>query len=571
MGPWQGLQVILTCLKRVCRRSVPPEPLASLGSHFPPFAPLHDPTQAAGRGDAMGRKRGRRRDSPRVWQHRPLRPGILHETFPASSLGRVRAKSAVVGGPWRGRGGARVARSCGGGARLGLGARAWSVGARGLGVGVGVGVGAGRRARAPGFYVGIGAVRGATQGRALPGLPGGRQLPGRTGMAPPPPSPQLLLLATLAGLLGPSEVVAEPEEEVGARCPEGLWPLPPQVSPRVTYARRSRWQAEDVRFFYHPCAHPWLKLQLALLAHVCVVQPSLAADPSLTQERPLVLAAWGVVLEMAWIEPARAAHLLKRRWRRRQRKKAWLYSDGLSGSLVPRPGRGRLCWRGCVQAPALAFTLWSWQPPGAEEATGGPRHLSPGGAKRRGLRAALGLRPTPSGPRFSSASPQSQGPQQPMLAARAAGGEAPSVPTPPVLSEGLGRNASSGLEAPVPKGQSSSGSCTCPGEASPAPQAAVPPRVARGPTPRTEEAAWAAMALTFLLVLLTLATLCTRLHRNFRRGDSIYWEPTADSQDTVAAVLKRRLLMPPRRVKRSRRRPLLPPTPDSGPDGDSSD
>ncbi|XP_059004058.1 tumor protein p53-inducible protein 13 isoform X2 [Mustela nigripes] len=362
-------------------------------------------------------------------------------------------------------------------------------------------------------------------------------------MAPPPPSPQLLLLATLAGLLGPSEVVAEPEEEVGARCPEGLWPLPPQVSPRVTYERRSRWQAEDVRFFYHPCAHPWLKLQLALLAHVCVAQPSLAADPSLTQERPLVLAAWGVVLEMAWIEPARAAHLLKRRWRRRQRKKA----------------------------PALAFTLWSWQPPGAEEATGGPRHLSPGGAKRRGLRAALGLRPTPSGPRFSSTSPQSQGPRQPMLAARAAGDEAPSVPTPPVLSEGLGRNVSSRLEAPVPKGQSSSGSCTCPGEASPAPRAAVPPRVARGPTPRTEEAAWAAMALTFLLVLLTLATLCTRLHRNFRRGDSIYWEPTADSQDTVAAVLKRRLLMPPRRVKRSRRRPLLPPTPDSGPDGDSSD
>ncbi|XP_022365738.1 tumor protein p53-inducible protein 13 isoform X2 [Enhydra lutris kenyoni] len=347
-------------------------------------------------------------------------------------------------------------------------------------------------------------------------------------MAPPPPSPQLLLLAALAGLLGPSEVVAEPEEEVGARCPEGLWPLPPQVSPRVTYTRRSRWQ-------------------------------------------PLVLAAWGVVLEMAWIEPARAAHLLKRRWRQRQRKKAWLCSDGLSGSLVPRPGRGKLCWRGCVQAPALAFTLWSWWPPGAEEATRGPRHLSPGGAKRRGLRAALGLRPTPSGPRFSSASPQSQGPRQPMLAARAAGGEAPSVPTPPVLPEGLGGNASSRLEAPVPKGQSSSGSCRCPGEASPAPRAAAPPRVARGPTPRTEEAAWAAMALTFLLVLLTLATLCTRLHRNFRRGESIYWEPTADSQDTVAAVLKRRLLMPPRRVKRSRRRPLLPPTPDSGPDGDSSD
>lgn len=107
------------------------------------------------------------------------------------------------------------------------------------------------------------------------------------------------------------------------------------------------------------------------------------------------------------------------------------------------------------------------------------------------------------------------------------------------------------------------------------------------------------MALTFLLVLLTLATLCTRLHRNFRRSESIYWGPTADSQDTVAgettpsspspagvlsllsslpltsclptAVLKRRLPLPSRRIKRSRRRPLLPPTPDSGPDSESSD
>ncbi|XP_039107603.1 tumor protein p53-inducible protein 13 isoform X1 [Hyaena hyaena] len=393
-------------------------------------------------------------------------------------------------------------------------------------------------------------------------------------MAPPPPSPQLLLLAALAGLLGPSEVVAEPEEEAGASCPEGPWPLPPQVSPRVTYTRMSPWQAEDVRFLYHPCTHPWLKLQLALLAHVCVAQPSLAPDSSLTQERPLVLAAWGVVLELARIEPAWAAHWLKRRRRRRRlRKKAWFCSGSLSGSspLVPRPGRGRLCWRGCLQAPALAFTLRSWRPPGAEEAARGSRHLSPGGAKRRGLRAALGLQPTPSALRFPPASPRSLEAKQPVLAARGEGGDAPSGPTLPLLREGAGGNASSRIRAQVPKGQSSPGGCTCPNEASPAPRAAAPPRVARGPTPRTEEAAWAAMALTFLLVLLTLATLCTRLHRNFRRGESIYWEPTADSQDTVAAVLKRRLLPLPRRPKRSRRRPLLPPTPDSGPDGDSSD
>ncbi|XP_057392134.1 tumor protein p53-inducible protein 13 isoform X4 [Balaenoptera acutorostrata] len=370
-------------------------------------------------------------------------------------------------------------------------------------------------------------------------------------MAPPPPPPQLLLLAALAGLLGPSE-----------------------VSPRVTYTRVSPRQAEDVSFLYHPCAHPWLKLQLAFLAHICVAQPLLAPDSSLTQDRPLVLAAWGVALEMAWVEPAWAAHWLKRRRRRKQKKeKAWFRSDSFSGPypLVPAPGRGRLCRRGCVQAPALAFTLRSWRPPGVEVASRGPTQLFPSGAKRRGLRAALGLQPTPSALRFRSVSPRSMEAKQPMLGPQGARDNAPSVPTGPLLLGGPGSNVSSRLEAQVPKGQSSPGVCACPSQASPAARAAAPPRAARGPTPRTEEAAWAAMALTFLLVLLTLATLCTRLHRNFRRGESIYWEPTVDSQDTVAAVLKRRLLMPPRRVKRSRRRPLLPPTPDSGPDGDSSE
>nr|XP_010956640.1 PREDICTED: tumor protein p53-inducible protein 13 [Camelus bactrianus] len=371
-------------------------------------------------------------------------------------------------------------------------------------------------------------------------------------MAPPPPPPQLLLLAALAGLLGPSEVVAEPAEEAGTRCPEGLWPLPPQVSPRVTYTRMSPRQAEDVNFLYHPCVHPWLKLQLALLAHICVAQPSLVPDSSLTQDRPLVLAAWGVVLEMAWVEPAWAAHWLKRRRQRKQRKKAWFRSDSFSGpcSLVSLPGRGRLCWRGCVQAPALAFALRSWRPPGTEVVSRGPRHFFPSGAKRRGLRAALGLQPTPSALRFPSVSPWSLEAKQPMLGPQSEEGNAPSVPTVPLLPGEPGGNASARIEAQVPKGQSSPGGCACPNQASAAPRAAAPPRAARGPTPRTEEAAWAAMALTFLLVLLTLATLCTRLHRNFRRGESIYWEPTVDSRDTVAAVLKRRLLLPPRRVKR---------------------
>ncbi|XP_021568713.1 tumor protein p53-inducible protein 13 [Carlito syrichta] len=276
---------------------------------------------------------------------------------------------------------------------------------------------------------------------------------------------------------------------------------------------------------------------------------------------------------MAWVEPAWAAHWLKRRKRKQRKKKAWIHCDGLSGPspLVPTPGWRRLCRRGCAQALALAFALRSWRPPGTGVTFRGPRQPSPRGARRRGLRAALGLQPTHSAPRIPSASPSSVKAKLLMPGLPGEAGNTPSVPTVPVLPGGPGGNASSRTDPQVSNGQGSPGGCVCSSQASAAPRAAARPRAARGPTPRTEEAAWAAMALTFLLVLLTLATLCTRLHRNFRRGESIYWGPTADSQDTVAAVLKRRLLIPPRRAKRSRRRPLLPPTPDSGPDGDSSE
>lgn len=269
---------------------------------------------------------------------------------------------------------------------------------------------------------------------------------------------------------------------------------------------------------------------------------------------------------MAWIEPAWVAHWLKRwRWRRKQRKKAWPHSDSLSvpSPLASTPGRGRLCQRGCVQAPALGFTLRSWRPPGT-----GSVKLVPGGVRIRRLRALLGLQTTPAAARVPSAFTWSFH-KQPVLGAQE-GVNAPLVPTVPLLPAGPRGNASTQTETQGSKGKGDQGGCACPPQASLAPRAAAPPRVAPGPTPRTEEAAWAAMALTFLLVLLTLATLCTRLHRNFRRGESIYWGPTLDNQDTVAAVLKRRILIPPRRVKRSRGR-LLPPTLDSGPDGDSSD
>ncbi|XP_023420808.1 tumor protein p53-inducible protein 13 isoform X3 [Cavia porcellus] len=368
-------------------------------------------------------------------------------------------------------------------------------------------------------------------------------------------------------------VVAELAKEAGVRCPEGPWPLPQQVLPKASYTRVAPGQAEDVTFLYHPCAHPWLKLQLALLAHVCVAKPSLIPDYTLNRDRPLVLRQWGMALEMAWVEPAWVAYWLKRRQRRKQRKKIWFHSNSPAqpSPSVPTRSRGRLYPRGCMQAPVLAFAVRSWRPPGTEMPSREPRQHSSSGARRRGLRAALGLQFTSAGPMVPFASPWSLKIQQPILRTQSEGANAPSVPSGPLSPGGPVGNASIRLEGQIPKAQGSPGGCACPSQAPPAPRAAAPPGAARGPTPRTEEAAWAAMALTFLLVLLTLATLCTRLHRNFRRGDSIYWEPTADSQDTVAAVLKRRLLMPARRVKRSRRRPLLPPTPDSGPDVESSD
>ncbi|XP_029467052.1 tumor protein p53-inducible protein 13 [Rhinatrema bivittatum] len=75
------------------------------------------------------------------------------------------------------------------------------------------------------------------------------------------------------------------------------------------------------------------------------------------------------------------------------------------------------------------------------------------------------------------------------------------------------------------------------------------------PTPRTDEAAWAAAAITFLFVLLALAVLYTRLYRNFRRGQSLYWNLGSDceGQETVTSVIKRRLLSRQSRHKRWQR------------------
>ncbi|XP_051891679.1 uncharacterized protein tp53i13 [Pristis pectinata] len=75
------------------------------------------------------------------------------------------------------------------------------------------------------------------------------------------------------------------------------------------------------------------------------------------------------------------------------------------------------------------------------------------------------------------------------------------------------------------------------------------------PTPRTEEAAWAAAALTFLFVFLTLAVLYTRLYKKFVKSDSLYWAPVlaVDGKENVADIIKRRII---RLGKKRKKRPL---------------
>ncbi|XP_038614891.1 tumor protein p53-inducible protein 13 isoform X3 [Tachyglossus aculeatus] len=347
------------------------------------------------------------------------------------------------------------------------------------------------------------------------------------------------------------------------QCPGEPWPLPREVPPTVVTrdtGQSYRDQGRGLAFIYHPCAHPWLQLQLTLLARACVPRPVLVPALGLTRERPLALAAWGVVLEMARVEPAQAAQWL---WRRKRR--------ALADTLGPRRhptlarGRRRLCPGEGMQALAMALALQPWRLSGREAVRAPPVSASterpaPPGARRRPPRDAQEATPSPADPLGEAANVT--------VVTGAPGPARPTGRRGDALQTEEGEGGSNGSRAQL-LGPGTREGCACPEKA---PQASQAAQRVRGPTPRTEEAAWAATALTFLLVVLTLGVLCARLHRNVRRGHSLYWEPgpTPDGQDTVAAVLKRRLLPGPgrhKRWRRSRQRPLLPSTPDS----DSSD
>lgn len=111
------LQVTPTNLKRVCQRSVPVSLAWATGSTGIPFPALHPaPRSHTGAAAVFCRLQGRAETNPRTRQGAPACPAetyaltrVIHLTFPASGLGRVRARSAAVGGHW---GGARPGAHC---------------------------------------------------------------------------------------------------------------------------------------------------------------------------------------------------------------------------------------------------------------------------------------------------------------------------------------------------------------------------------------------------------------------------------------------------------------------------
>uniref|UniRef100_A0A4W5Q6Q5 Tumor protein p53 inducible protein 13 n=1 Tax=Hucho hucho TaxID=62062 RepID=A0A4W5Q6Q5_9TELE len=109
------------------------------------------------------------------------------------------------------------------------------------------------------------------------------------------------------------------------------------------------------------------------------------------------------------------------------------------------------------------------------------------------------------------------------------------------------------------------GHCECTETVAPLGSAVAGPGDRMPPTPRTDEAVWAAAALGFLLVLLVLSVLHTRLYRHWRTTPSMYWHDPKQDYDRVADVIHRRMKMPGRRKRRaskSRRLEcvLLPPS-----------
>ncbi|XP_077168799.1 tumor protein p53-inducible protein 13 isoform X2 [Paroedura picta] len=401
--------------------------------------------------------------------------------------------------------------------------------------------------------------RGGEAGEAAPvpkgGPHGGVAAPERPARMGEPP-PLLLLLLSLAGRGAAAETNLQQDRPPGEHyyCPGQPWPIP---------------QQGGVAFVYHPSARSSLRGQLTLLTRACLPRYILASHGGLTQECPLALVAWGATLPLAKVELAHAVAWLKKHAAQESRSKP--QAARRFRHLMKRPA---VCVLDRAVCPAYRGQVLqklfchpdpsrSRREPRASARRATEQLPRPRGSSHQDLAAANHSQARAAVP--PSASPNLQAERKGVLGAREAK-ESSQMPTlPPSLRPRLGTRSWI-TTAQAVEGATQKQQCPCPdGDHHQAPggqqleAARAQEAGGRVHTPRTEEAAWAASALTFLLVTLTLAVLYTRLHRNCRRGQSLYWTMSGeDGRETVATVIKRRILSAQsRRKKRSRQHRVL--------------
>nr|XP_056720986.1 tumor protein p53-inducible protein 13 [Euleptes europaea] len=425
-----------------------------------------------------------------------------------------------------------------------------------------------------------------------------------------PPPPLLLLLLSLAGRRAAAESSFQqdlpPEEHY--RCLSSTWPIPQQgcrtlsktyqaeeskivadakivynqsiphsgphrpfgaVAGEYLYCPPQRWlhnlKQGGVAFLYHPCAHPTLRSQLTLLARACLPHHILTPHGGLTQEWPLALVAWGASLQMAKVELAQAVAWLKRHAARESRSQPWAgrrYRHLMKRPTVHAMGK-EVCPAHRIKALQKHFcrtdTNRRRRELPASDRKGMERLPRPHGPSDQD--SAVASRSQDGAAVMPSANLQAK--RKGVLEVAEAKGSShlasvpqPGLPSGQPLHPRLGTRPSA-TTAQTAGEATQKRECPCADgdhHRAPAQQLKVKEAGGRLRTPRTEEAAWAASALTFLLVTLTLAILYTRLHRNCRRGQSLYWTMSGeDGRDTVAMVIKRRILSTQnRRKKRTR-------------------
>ncbi|XP_023660691.2 tumor protein p53-inducible protein 13 [Paramormyrops kingsleyae] len=341
---------------------------------------------------------------------------------------------------------------------------------------------------------------------------------------------------------------------------------------------------------YHPCASISQHSRLSLFARSCLSHYIITPFPQLSIQRPLAIVTWGRTLQLSHVGASEACDWLGQNAKAAVQTKA----RGSYSLLLTRPADSRMLWatgqedtqralrRCCLETLSLpvgnrtARGKMGWKQKrwrrelvsqgaagstargAAKEssATGGMKvHQLPGLAAkpetRKGNRNATEEPPPDNGHGAGRGGAREVAERQDLKTGGGDKGEGVNG-----KGEMRGVSGEAGKESQRHRVKTQKEAPLQPGSPQCVGVQAALPVASSGqsqwvPTPRTDEAAWAAAALGFLLVLLTLAVLHTRLYRHWRRPPSLYWHQPEQDHDSVAEVIRRRLKMMGQRRKRT--------------------